>query len=396
MLSNALPSKSNEVLSLTGLRGVAAIYVVLYHATGYLSFPGGMQGFIKHGYISVDLFFVLSGFVMAMTYGRMFAQTSETSFDLKTFKTFIILRLARVWPLFALMTLITAALIPTVLGKAYYHEDLGRALMSNFTMTQTWGMSNSIVRPSWSISTEWAAYLLFPVLVMGALNRSRVIAFLSLTIAILSLSLIAYGPLWFGQGLRRVGPLDLASSYAVATHIRCLGAFVIGMVAFRFRHWVPSRAAPLIGILIFGLLFWRASDVILVGLFGLLIMSLSADKGVIAKALSHPIVYSLGLWSYAIYLIHDLILFLVFKTFAGLNLGAYQALGLAVLVTIGLSALAYYGFEKPTRAYLRRKLKPNPEFSPINAPAIIGTSSPPNVIKPLGTGGKSQAASGSS
>ncbi|ESQ80091.1 acyltransferase [Asticcacaulis sp. YBE204] len=355
MPDSAVPTaaKSGEIRALTGLRGVAALYVVLYHATGYFRFPEPWQHYVKHGYIAVDLFFVLSGFVMAMTYGRMF----EGRFEPRAFGKFILLRVARVWPLFALMTVITALLIPTVLGTRYYFEDLARAILPNLTMTQAWGLANSIVRPSWSISTEWAAYLLFPLMVVAALRWSWQKALIAAAVAAGLLALVAYGPLWFGQAARRTGPLDIAASYATGTMLRCLLSFFIGMVAFRFRALIPSRAALLILGVSLLLLAWRPSDLILVGLFALLVMALSTDEGPVAKALGSGAAYKLGLWSYAIYLIHDVVLFAVYRTLPkfGLALPGERIhwLWASIAVTIALSALAHYGFEKPSRNGLR-------------------------------------------
>jgi peptidoglycan/LPS O-acetylase OafA/YrhL len=347
-------ARSSEIRALTGLRGVAALFVVLYHATGYFRFPDPWQHYVRHGYISVDLFFVLSGFVMAMTYGKLF----DTGFQWANFRKFILMRVARVWPLFALMTLITAALIPTVLGERYYYEDVWHGLLPNLTMTQAWGLANSIVRPSWSISTEWAAYLVFPLLVIGALKGSWQRALVWAALAVGLLALVAHGPLWFGQTVRRSGPLDIAASYASGTMLRCLLSFFVGMVAYRFRAVVPTRTAILFVVVSLLLIAWRPSDLILVGLFAGLIMALSDDEGPVAKALSWRPVYLSGVWSYAIYLIHDVVLFGIFRTLPkfGLALPGERVhwLWAAIGVTVALGALAHYGFEKPSRDVLRR------------------------------------------
>lgn len=118
-----------EIKALTGLRGVAAIYVVAYHMTGHWKQPPWLTTFIKHGYLSVDLFFILSGFVMALTYGGLFIDRFRWS----DYRRFLLVRLARVYPLYLLMTLITLILILTLLGKTYYREDLVRAILPNLS-----------------------------------------------------------------------------------------------------------------------------------------------------------------------------------------------------------------------------------------------------------------------
>jgi peptidoglycan/LPS O-acetylase OafA/YrhL len=58
-----------EIRSLTGLRGVAVAYVVVHHFFLGLTFTNPFTTFLAHGYLAVDLFFVLSGFVMTLNYG---------------------------------------------------------------------------------------------------------------------------------------------------------------------------------------------------------------------------------------------------------------------------------------------------------------------------------------
>ena len=62
-----------EIGALTGLRGVAACWVAMYHGHefGRLAGPAGVL--LRHGYLAVDVFFVLSGFVMGLSYAHMFA-----------------------------------------------------------------------------------------------------------------------------------------------------------------------------------------------------------------------------------------------------------------------------------------------------------------------------------
>ena len=85
-----------DVPALTGVRGVAAVLVAVYH----YFLPLMPQGSVTHrlfgrGYLYVDLFFVLSGYVMALTYGSMFS----TRIRGKALGSFFWKRLARVYPL---------------------------------------------------------------------------------------------------------------------------------------------------------------------------------------------------------------------------------------------------------------------------------------------------------
>ena len=342
-----------EIRALTGLRGIAALYVVFFHANGQYRMPDMIRPFIRHGYMAVDLFFILSGFVMAMTYAGLF----EKGFCFKTFKQFLLLRLARIYPLFALMTVLTAILIATVLSKTYSFDHLGTALLFNFTLTHVWGFANSVVPPSWSVSTEWAAYLLFPIGVFVGLRLPRRWSVLGLAVSFAVLAVIAYGPAWIAhEEIRhRHGPLDIASSYALGTTLRCLASFYIGLVAYRFRDVIPSRGAGVIFLVIVGLLCVKGSDLALIPLFALLIMSLSSDEGWLARLLKSPVCYWLGVISYALYLIHDLVLRIVFKAIpaAGFHYPMLTALIASIVVSLALATLCHYGYERPSRKVFR-------------------------------------------
>ncbi len=350
---SASATPKGEIRALTGLRGIAALYVVFFHANGQYRMPDLIRPFIRHGYMAVDLFFILSGFVMAMTYAGLF----EKGFCFKSFKQFLLLRLARIYPLFALMTVLTAILIATVLSKTYTFEHLGTALLFNFTLTHVWGFANSVVPPSWSISTEWAAYLLFPIGVFVGLRLPRRWSVLGLVVSFAVLAVIAYGPAWIAQSemRHRHGPLDIASSYALGTTLRCLASFYIGLVAYRFRDLIPARGAGVLFILMLVLLCFKGSDLALIPTFALLIMSLSTDEGWLARLLKNPVFYWLGVISYALYLIHDLVLRIVFKAIpaAGLHYPMLTALIASIVVSLALATLCHYGYERPSRKIFR-------------------------------------------
>src|SRR6201995_531982 len=89
-------TSGGEIVPLTSIRGIAAFFVVLHHirpADVYLPVP--IHNFIYHNYFWVDLFFVLSGFVMALTYAHMFS----THYSWSTHWGFLAKRLARIYPL---------------------------------------------------------------------------------------------------------------------------------------------------------------------------------------------------------------------------------------------------------------------------------------------------------
>ncbi|MDI7775227.1 acyltransferase [Asticcacaulis sp. EMRT-3] len=343
-----------EIRALTGLRGIAALYVVFFHANGLHAFPSLVRPFVHHGYMAVDLFFLLSGFVMALTYADMF----RDGFSLSNFKTFILLRLARIYPLYLLVTLITAVLISTVLSSTYHFDDnVLRALPYNLTLTHVWGLAYAIVPPSWSISTEWAAYLLFPLSIMVAMWLPRRYALAGVVAAFAILASVAFGPYWMTRHHHMHGQLDVVHSYAPGTILRCLASFYIGLVAFRFRHRIPAAAANVAMALALILLCFRNTDLWLVAVFAVLIMGLSHDQGPLARLLQNPVIYWLGLVSYALYLVHDLIQKIILKSMpawgVGDSLSRSSWVWISIAISLAVAAVAHYGFEKPSRRWAR-------------------------------------------
>ena len=370
-MSTTAPSTNGEIKALTGLRGVAALYVVFFHANGLHAFPAMVRPFISHGYMAVDLFFILSGFVMAMTYGGLF----ENGFSLRNFKSFLLKRLARIYPLYILMTLITAVLITTVLSDTYRFDDnVLRALPFNLTMTHAMGLAYSIVPPSWSISTEWAAYLLFPFSILVAMWLPRRYALIGVAVSFAVLAAVAFGPYWMIHTRHFPGQLNVVHSYAPGTTLRCLASFYLGLVAYRFRELMPSRASTMLLVLAVGLLCFRDTDLPLIAVFACLIMALSHDEGPVARVLQSRVAYWLGVVSFALYLVHDLVQKILLKSFPvwGFDLGLSRMtwVVISIALSIGIAALAHYFYEKPSRAWARDLIKRIEAWPPLFSRSI--------------------------
>jgi peptidoglycan/LPS O-acetylase OafA/YrhL len=163
---------------LTGIRAVAALFVVFFHFGDSLVtlFPwlSFLRPFYKSGDMGVDLFFLLSGFILSLNYLDKFREFSQRSYF-----QFLGARLARIYPvhLFTLLLL-------TVFVLSARHLDLktnvahysGFTWVTNVFLIQVWpGFNRGLTWnfPSWSISAEWFAYLLFPFLAIGITRSKR-------------------------------------------------------------------------------------------------------------------------------------------------------------------------------------------------------------------------------
>lgn len=161
------------IRQLTGIRFVAAAWVLLYHFQGPLGTLGltGVPVFgdvVRVGRLGVDLFFALSGFILTHTYLTRMGPRLQVRATLK----FWWLRLARIYPVHLVMMVIAALamiaqarLAGTELKSWFNPQDA----LAQLFLIQEWGPNpergwNFV---AWSISMEWLAYLVFPILVLA-------------------------------------------------------------------------------------------------------------------------------------------------------------------------------------------------------------------------------------
>lgn len=172
-------STPEMIAPLTGLRGYAALWVVISHLsfTDVLWAPfaqrlnwGWFEGILRHEYLAVDLFFMLSGFVMTHVHGREFANALRP----RDVSRFLLLRLARIYPLHLLALALVIALTVVVPDPAGLNT--ASTLVTQTLLMSGWGFHDDISwnLPAWSLSAEWLAYLAFPVLAFATFHiRTR-------------------------------------------------------------------------------------------------------------------------------------------------------------------------------------------------------------------------------
>ncbi len=359
---------------LTGIRGFASLWVLLHHAPNL--FPigefnlGVFEPFFEKGWLGVDLFFVLSGFVISYVYAD-----KMRTFSWSDARQFWSLRIARVYPAHVVATL---AFVPVVVlaqwkfgysspNDAFSLPKLAYAL----TLTNGWGFPDSAGwnLPSWSVSSEWFAYLLFPFLTLP-LARKRPAPFAGPAVDVAAIALILAGCSALGFALNDNNSFTLAWGWAL---LRITSEFVIGCLLFNvFRH---CRTQPLFdglaagaGLGIIAVSFAGlppAFDVVLIALFAVLVLALARAEGPTAKLLgSGPMVY-LGEISYSIYLAHALIILLMGqlaqRVWTPESVPTW-AFGATLVAYLGASMVAghllHHFIEQPARRWLRRRWTP--------------------------------------
>ena len=338
--------------ALTGARGLAAWLVVLYHIRAAFpdSVPPLLIDFFAKGYLAVDLFFILSGFVMWLTYGARFATEG-----LRAAPDFLKRRIARVYPLHFCVLLVTIgfALLLEARGHPNADQYPWRELPLHFLLVQNWGFTDRLSwnDPSWSISTEFAAYLMLPFAAL-ALNRLKLTPPL-LIVAILILCLA------LDQFFVAHGATTLGSAIPANGLLRCLAQFLCGMLVCqlwqkRERWMVAASALVLIGC--FGLWqsgIWRESFAVPLG-FAALVFWLAATSGVRGNPLGGRVLRYVGDISYSTYLAH-FPLWIGFKLVfvSDVNTVSLPLMALFLLLVLGSSALLYQFVEQPGRRWLQ-------------------------------------------
>ncbi|VVT22450.1 Acyltransferase [Sphingomonas aurantiaca] len=342
-------ASAGELRALTGVRGFAAWFVVFYHIR--LSIAGlstSLRDVFAKGYLAVDFFFLLSGFVIWLTWNDRLRTGGMAGVP-----RFLQKRLARIWPLH-LVTLAGAVALALVLRGTGRDDPqfVFPELPLHVFLLQNWGFTRHLAwnDPAWSISAELAAYLLFPVLVM-AVDWRRVPSAVLLALAgllLLALHLAIDSPT-LGTDIPRYGLL------------RCLIEFTTGsIVCALWLRWRTARAAigAAISIATALIIMWIAGlpeTLMIPALFATLLLLLALTSGRPHNPFETRAIHYLGEISYATYLSH-FILWKAFKLAFVADANAVSPakialyLGLVLLASIAL----YHLIERPAQRWLNR------------------------------------------
>lgn len=357
-----------EILSLTGLRFVAALYVFLFHI--HIRWPISSHSFAKNvldqGAIGMSLFFMLSGFVLAYRYADRRT----------TLRDYFINRFSRIYPVYAVAALVTLPWIgidlvsSSLADTSKWIGQVSLLVFSNIFLIQAWftqyfGYWNN--GGSWSISVEAFCYALLPFLVPGLLQASKKRLFVIAAICWLLAVLPGLSAALFNGPTNSVYysmPIFRLPEFLIGT---C--TYLVIRLGFTYRLGAPLQVAVVaIFLLYLGIagpempLYvghnWIALPVIV-----FMIFSLSNDKGVVASILASRFFVWLGKISYCFYSFQALIIFLLISYHDKLiqvvpalsNNKLLAMASLAVLVVI--SASGYSLIEEPARRWIKRNHK---------------------------------------
>lgn len=381
-----LPLTRGDIPQLTGLRFVAAVWVLLLHASYvpgdvFARWTAPIAPLVAAGPLGVDLFFVLSGLVLTRAYLDRLGRRPSPRGTLR----FVRARFARVWPLYAAVTI--AFGLWCTARMAFGHDgvvtwqtpqpDLGPlGWVRQLTMTQLWDSRGiegiSFVLPAWSVSAEWLAYLAFPLLVLGAWRiRNWPLPVLG------ALAVVAASPI----ALVSVLSPESGETGAWAWALRIGGGFTAGMLTWlvvariertpRVELWAQRIVLGVIAETVL-VAYWAASAPasaaipaadrlwFAVPMFPLLLGALCLSRGGVVRFLSHERLQHGGRISYAIYLVHFPLIeitVVAMTRFPALAPNSSLAALAVPHVLVGSVLVAHYAYrwiEAPARGALTR------------------------------------------
>jgi peptidoglycan/LPS O-acetylase OafA/YrhL len=361
-------SQPRVLPSLTPLRGIAALWVVIYHYNIWApnAHLDAHSPIVGKGYLAVDLFFMISGIVMTHVYHHDFLRDVRGNYF-----RFLGARVARLYPLHLLILLLFLATALSSRTADYVATgDFNpipltgarsiSAFFANLLMLQGVNAGDlSWNYPAWTISIEFIAYLLFPLLLPAIWEASPK---LKAVLTAVLLGLLSYLMLLTNDYFNQWdGPTTL---------LRCLPEFVLGMLLYslfcsgRFHRLIATDAAA-IGTLGAALILLQTglSDFLTVVVFALLLLAAVGNDGRMTRLLNiGPLVW-LGEISYSLYLAHGFVQFGATRLLAAAGITdrgsiphGYSLLLIAamILTSFGIAILTYFTVERVARRRLRR------------------------------------------
>jgi peptidoglycan/LPS O-acetylase OafA/YrhL len=347
--------KAEHLKPLTAIRFFAALWVVLY--VYWPKLAAASPAFIAKGYLGVEVFFILSGFILCHVY---MPSTEDGRFR---YGAFIWARLARIYPLH-LATLIGIGIMgvaAVAMGITLNHEVLVWGdLPAELLLVHAWGFAKASGwnHASWSISAEWFAYLTFPVFAWTALrSKTRPLLGVAAALAFLGVVYAVY------QALTGA-PLTEATFYWGALRIVPCFAYGCSLYLLWRSGAADGRIKPLVGtgLSLLALVLSAAlgaPDAAVVASGGSLILFLAGMSSSGSRLVSSPVLVWLGEVSYAVYMV-------CIPWELAFGSGGARLLGFSseqmpllpwlvmVLGVLPVGAAAHYLVERPARDLLRK------------------------------------------
>lgn len=338
-----------------GLRAIAVISVIIYHLN---------ENWLSGGFLGVDIFFVISGFLIT---GIIITEIQQNSFSFKQFYT---RRIKRIYPAFitvmALVSLIASAIfIYKDFDQLRKTIELATAFLSNFYLGLTQGYfdlsaNENPVLHIWSLAVEEQYYLIFPLILILAYKKFREIKALFIITLILFFILLATSFIpanFYKEVLHQPNIYYLSNLRFPELLVGSLLAIYHNLSnKVQLSKQVNNILAILSTLLLFSCLFLMNNDIayipgitlILPCIFTALIIHTTSQNNIIKLCLSNKAIVFIGKISYSLYLYHWI--FIAFAYYiTGEKQINNQSIAIVTVLTIIFSVLSYYLIEQPIR-----------------------------------------------
>lgn len=351
-----MPTRHYPILD--GIRGLAILLVLMWH---YLSAPASPGSWLAYSqvplrltYTGVDLFFVLSGFLI----GGILIDTRGRN---RYFATFYARRVRRILPLYLVMLAAFAFIVylhsAGVQGLAFAANDplpwWAYAGVQNLAMME-YGAALNGISVSWSLAVEEQVYILLPLLVR--LTKPERLTWVVIAMVVIAL-------------LSRFAVGDTRSYVFTVSRLDAVGLGMLSAIAIRNRDlWVRLTAPHVLRVawtVLLGAALLLTLRILPMHPFGytmlaalyttIIITALSSPDSKLGRVLSAYWLRSLGTISYGVYLFHMPLLYLAHGLILGrdhqypglTDLPSIGATGLALVLTLLLASLSWRYFERP-------------------------------------------------
>ncbi len=334
-----------------------ALWVILHHLAGKGMMladwadrlPGAAQSLVHGGYLAVQTFFILSGFVLARTY-------TAASWGRSDLLRYGAARLARIYPVYLLSLVVVSPFIyRTMLRPGRTTAQKAGLLFDYGFVLQGWtdGAGVGWNTPAWSLTCEFFFYLFFPLLFVWLRNAGWRTVAAVLAVAMVTPVLLAHaGVPWHWKPIYHLA--DFAAGIAGA---RLFGFLRPGMMRKGFWLYLPALLGGALLIVYPRIMDGTYGDVN-TGLRPLnvaAIVGLGLGGGIMARLLSSGAAGYLGKASYAMYILHVPVLW--WYSHWAMTGPWHMPRALAAMVFLGLmmvvSALAFEAVEKPANSAIR-------------------------------------------
>lgn len=338
-----------------GLRAIAVISVIIYHLN---------ENWLSGGFLGVDIFFVISGFLIT---GIIITEIQQNSFSFKQFYT---RRIKRIYPAFitvmALVSFIASAIfIYNDFNQLRKTIELATAFLSNFYLGLTQGYfdlsaNENPVLHIWSLAVEEQYYLIFPLILILAYKKFREIKVLFIITLILFFILLttSFIPANFYKEVLHQPNIYYLSNLRFPELL--IGSLLAIYHNFSNKAKLSKQVSNILAILstllLFSCLFLMNNDIafipgvtlILPCIFTALIIHTTYQNNVIKLCLSNKVIVFIGKISYSLYLYHWIFIALAYYITGEKQINN-QSITIVTVLTIIFSVLSYYLIEQPIR-----------------------------------------------